>query len=104
MRTIHPAGTDDRTAYHRAYDQHRGIADELRHTVEYIKFRAWFRAAHPLCASCERMGITKAGQQVHHVRGLDRHPDDLCDEGHCEHLCTRCHAAESAKERKIVLS
>jgi hypothetical protein len=33
---------------------------------------------------------------VHHVRKLRDHPEDLCNQDHCEALCKRCHDRATA--------
>lgn len=76
-------------------------ARRLRGTIRYQKFRRWFRARHPLCEHCERDGRVTATAHVHHVRTLERYPQDLCDESRCVALCASCHARAEARGRAV---
>jgi hypothetical protein len=61
---------------------------KLLSTARYRRFRKWLLAERPVC---ERCGI-KGATDVHHRRKLADHPEDLCDQEHCECLCHECHS------------
>jgi hypothetical protein len=90
----------------RDYDRRRKADPELaeaarlRGLTGYQRFRAWFRSTYPLCCDPlgEHRGVLMPMREVHHVRGLQAHPEDLCDETQCAPLCSRCHAGCEAAE------
>lgn len=59
---------------------------KLIRSGRWQKFRPTFLAEFPLCNRCG-----EPATEVHHVRKLAAHPEDLCDPEHCEALCKRCH-------------
>jgi 5-methylcytosine-specific restriction endonuclease McrA len=71
----------------------RTAAYHLRNQRVFMKFRQAFIAAHPVCADCK----VEPSLDLHHVRGLDRYPDDLLDEAQCVALCHRCHSRRTAR-------
>lgn len=58
-----------------------------------------FRAAHPLCAECERQGKVTAAQVVDHITPHRENPNLFFDENNLQSLCSKCHGAKSARER-----
>lgn len=65
----------------------------------YQRFRLAFLAEHPLCADCKERRETPERQatEVHHVRKLELHPEDLCDAEHCRALCKKHHDERTGK-------
>jgi hypothetical protein len=53
----------------------------------FRRFRRWLLGERPICERCQRA----AAVDVHHLRRLADHPEDLCDQERCECLCHRCH-------------
>lgn len=64
-----------------------------RQTQRYRRFRKALLAERPLCQRCLRV----VSVDVHHVRGLAAHPEDLCDPAQTEALCKRCHGQATAQ-------
>lgn len=59
----------------------------------YKRFRLAFLREHPLCKDCK----IAPSVDVHHVRKLAVHPEDLCDGDHCVGLCSECHDIRTGK-------
>lgn len=62
-------------------------------TARYRLFRKTVLWAHPVCVRCK----VRASVDVHHVRGLALHPEDLCDGEQVAALCHPCHARLTAQ-------
>lgn len=62
-------------------------------TRAWRRFSALIRTQRPTCEDCLREPST----QVHHVRGLGAHPEDLCDPEQVRALCQGCHSRLTAK-------
>lgn len=65
----------------------------LYNLQHYRRFRIYLLSARPVCQRCG----CRAATEVHHVRGLATHPEDLVDEDRCEALCKGCHDALGGK-------
>jgi len=71
--------------------------------------RRWQRIAArqlrvaPLCAECQRQGVTKAASACDHVTP-HRGDDDAFWHGERQSLCASCHGRKSASERMTVES
>lgn len=48
-------------------------------------------AEQPLCAECERQGVTAVASAVHHKRDLRDAPELALDRDNLEGLCESCH-------------
>jgi 5-methylcytosine-specific restriction protein A len=60
--------------------------------------RLLFLRAHPLCAMCEKLGLTVAANVVDHIRRHSGPGDPLFwDRGNWQALCYRCH--DSVKQQ-----
>jgi len=57
----------------------------LRDKQVFRDFRVSFLADNPACGVCDDVAT-----DVHHVRGLEDYPEDLCDAEHCQALCHSC--------------
>ena len=91
--THRPPGADQaRTQARRQHDAERREDQphrRLYNLQSYRRFRVWLLRLRPVCQRCQRAAAT----EVHHCRGLAAHPEDLCDQEHCEALCKGCHDA-----------
>jgi hypothetical protein len=88
----------------RDYNKYRrGEAYRLRNLGVYRKFRRMFLRANPLCCDpYNEHGIDKKivlAEEVHHKRGLEKHPEDVCDDNQCAAVCTHCHMKLEQEER-----
>lgn len=80
---------------------HRERSDDLYHSTRWTKVsRAW-RAAHPLCAECQRNGILKAGEVTDHVIPFPV-CKDFFDEKNFQTLCQDCNNAKGQRDKKII--
>ncbi len=86
-----PQTSTDRALQDRA--RRHLIQRKLLNTARWRNFRLHFLREHPLCNRC----LTEAARDVHHVRKLADHPEDLLDETQCEALCHGCHSAATAR-------
>lgn len=73
---------------------HQATRDVPKHqrllwTARYRRFRLWVLSQRPLC---EEPGCRRTGLDIHHVRGLLWHPEDLCNQDMAQVLCHSCHA------------
>lgn len=85
----------------RRQDPQQAEVDRMRRGAAYQKFRRWYCSRWPHCADPfqEHGQRLRAGEDLHHVRQLASHPEDLLDQGWCALLCRACHARISAMER-----
>ncbi len=90
----------DRRRNDQRYDQKRrdDPAKKARSTALYQRFRKYFLINNPLCRPCQERGRITATQEVHHVRTLRIHPEDLRDADQCMPVCRACHAYEEGRE------
>jgi hypothetical protein len=59
----------------------------------YQRFRSWKLREYPVCQDCERLPSI----DVHHKRGLEAHPEDLCDDDATLALCKGCHSVRTQR-------
>jgi 5-methylcytosine-specific restriction protein A len=80
------------------------MAAQIRNGATWQRFRAWFRAKHPLCCDplWEHREWPKPMAHVHHIEPLSARPDLAYTESNCAPLCTRCHAKIEGMERNGV--
>jgi 5-methylcytosine-specific restriction protein A len=64
---------------------------KLLKTARWQRFRAAFLQAHPICADCLARGGGRPATDVHHVRKLALHVEDLLDPEQVIALCSECH-------------
>lgn len=62
------------------------------------KIRAEYFRAHPLCAECQRQGVTRAAQELDHVVPLWKGGSDA--PSNYQGLCRDCHQAKTADEAR----
>lgn len=90
---VHRA-TSQRSRDERAYDRDRNRNQPHRRLLwsrRYQRFRLALLAQRTLCQDCESAVAT----EVHHVRRLASHPEDLCDPSQCLVLCQVCHTTRT---------
>lgn len=75
--------------------------------ASFYNSRAWRKtsknnlANNPLCAQCERDGITTAAEVTDHITRVDvyrKQGGSLFEQSNHQSLCKPCHAKKSAKE------
>ena len=93
----------------RLYDQYTrksnpelALSAKIRNSARWQKVRAIHKAQFPLCCDpLKTHGQFPAyNQQSHHIKPLATHPECAFDLDNLAPLCTRCHSAIEAKERK----
>ena len=85
----------------RALDPKLGRAKQIRDSVQWQRFRAWYKGKHPLCCDPFNVhGPMAVVDEVHHIEQLQDRPDLAFAEGNCASLCSACHARVSAMERR----
>ncbi len=90
----------------REYDRRRArdpaltVARQIRDSRSWRKVRAAKLKRDPLCEECRVHGVTERASTVDHVVGLAIAPQLWKDPDNLRSLCTTCHAAKSAKERR----
>jgi len=80
-----------------AYDRKRGSAAARGYDRKWLRFRAAYLAAHPLCADCQQIGRIEAATEVHHLERLRDRPDLRLVEANCRGLCKPHHSARTAR-------
>lgn len=90
-------------AQQKANEERRRKEQEARPHHRLYRLRAYqrFRLAmldeRPLCEDCcEKDRVTPA-TDIHHVRKLSLHPEDLCDSRYVRCLCSCCHDRRTAR-------
>jgi 5-methylcytosine-specific restriction endonuclease McrA len=68
-------------------------------SAAWLRLRAAFLLANPLCAECGKRGLVVEARIVHHVEERLRRPDLALDRSNLESLCPRCHTAHHARLR-----
>lgn len=86
----------------RRNDPALAAAARFRSRPQWKRFRAWFRAQHPLCCDpFRRHGAMPAfAEAVHHVVPLALRPDLGLTPANCRPLCTACHNRIEGMERR----
>ena len=83
-------------------DPDRGVEDAVVSSARWKALRARLLRDEPVCRACAAAGRTELATQVDHVVPVRVRPDLAYDLSNCAPLCTVCHAAKSASERRGV--
>ena len=85
----------------RAADRERADTEQrrLRNLRAYRRFAALVLLQRPTCEDCVERddGIVRPATDVHHVRKLATHPEDLLDDSQVKALCHPCHSVRTAR-------
>ena len=73
-------------------------ATERTRGSKWMKIRAKWLNAHPLCVECEGRGYARPATQLDHIIPLWQGGKD--DESNYQSLCVECHAEKTAEEVK----
>jgi len=95
-KTFRPANTQRQNVERRRQqdsDRNQDPHRKLYSLRRYRKFRMTLLRERPVCEDCDR----EPGFEVHHSRGLAKHPEDLCDSSHCIVLCKVCHSRRTGR-------
>jgi 5-methylcytosine-specific restriction protein A len=66
---------------------------------QWREYSLAYRRAHPLCAECERNGVTKPSRCVDHKKPVtDEHDPLFWEPRNHQALCNECHSRKTAKE------
>ena len=84
-----PQKTKDR---HQRYNRERSESDKFYGTAAWKKLRAYYRAGHPLCEECEKLGLIRAMHVVDHIKPYKLRPDLGLVESNLRSLCRFHHA------------
>ena len=80
----------------------RSVEDEVVSSARWKDLRARVLRDEHVCRACAAAGRTELATQVDHVVPVRVRPDLAYDLSNCAPLCTVCHAAKSASERRGV--
>lgn len=70
---------------------------KIYNSMGWVKLRNAYFQAHPLCEKCLENGITKAAEEVHHIKPIGTGKDELemkslaYDPKNLKSLCRECH-------------
>lgn len=85
----------ERAAYlkeaHKAYNAKRPATDKFYWTNRWKKKSAEYRALHPLCEECDRLGLVVPSELVDHIIPYRERPDLALDDANLRALCWQCH-------------
>lgn len=85
------------------YPKRATDASRFRDTATWQKVRKLARQTMPLCVDpfgVHRLsGRFEITEDIHHVRGVESHPELSCDLDNLAGLCRLCHARVSGMER-----
>ncbi len=73
-------------------------ATERTRGSKWVKIRAKWLSAHPLCVMCEAKGYAKPATQLDHIIPLWQGGKD--DESNYQSLCVECHKDKTAAEAR----
>ena len=79
------------------YVHHSNMSHKYYNSKQWKDMRNVYYKNHPFCLVCERKGITKIGDHVHHKTPFMSTSDEeerwnlLLDESNLETLCKKCH-------------
>lgn len=80
-------------------DRDRGTAWSRGYDSEWRRLRDHHLKANPLCSSCLKNGILRAGTCVDHIRPFQDRSDPLrLDPNNLQTLCAECHAIKTATQ------
>jgi len=89
-----------RRQVHRDYDQARrqwAPRDPFYKTSFWVKTRAAFLRANPLCVECSKRGLLVPSQAVDHILPI-KMGGHRTDPANLQALCISCHNAKTARE------
>ena len=89
-----PAHAKQESKRYEKYD--RDPAHGKRYGRRWKRIRDRFINTHPLCKECKDRGVTKAAEEVHHIKPLAQ--GGTHDDSNLMSLCRRCHSRITAKE------
>lgn len=98
-----PKHTAKREAEIRADDRQRGSATARGYDARWSAFSRWYRAAHPLCAECQRQGRVRPSEVTDHIRRWQsgKTPEDRerlkYAPENLQALCKGCHNSKTAE-------
>lgn len=72
------------------------VAVRVRNSVAWQRFRAWYKAEHPLCEECLKHGRVTATEDVHHIVPINVRPDLALDQDNVLAVCRACHGKMEA--------
>ena len=73
-------------------------ATERTRGSKWVKIRAKWLSAHPVCVMCEAKGYARPATQLDHIIPLWQGGKD--DESNYQSLCVPCHDEKTAEEAK----
>lgn len=76
-----------------------GMVERWRRSHRWQSLRTRFLEVNPTCRHCTLSGFTTAARELDHVVPAMKAPHLFWTESNLQALCSRCHAAKSARER-----
>lgn len=80
------------------YDDRRESSTQRGYSYKWQQARKGYLAKHPLCAECERQGLTAAATELDHITPHKGDKDVFWDRSNWEGLCRPCHSRKTATE------
>ena len=90
----------NRHARARTRFDNRGGSTARGYGYDWQKLQRWHLQAHPLCADCEALGITKPAKDVDHIVPIAVDPSRRLDPSNLRSLCRSCHNAKTTADQR----
>lgn len=95
---------EERAAYlkqaHKDYNTRRPASDGFYWTNRWKLKSEQYRADHPLCEECERIGLVVESTMVDHIIPYRERPDLGLEDSNLRALCWQCHNRIGKKVRE----
>ena len=83
---------------YQAEDRQRGSRHARGYGTAWDKVAALVKAQEPLCRPCNKLGITRAADEVDHI--VPKAQGGTDDRDNLQPICADCHALKTAHERQ----
>ena len=85
-------------AHAKKVEAQRGTASQRGYGHKWRKARITFLARSPLCAECQRQGVTRPAAEVDHIIAHKGSQDLFWDTSNWQALCKPCHSEKTVRE------
>lgn len=72
------------------------------HTARWTRLSRVYRAAHPLCAECQRQGRITPATCVDHITPWPICQDNFFDEANLQALCDKCNHDKGQRDKAVI--
>lgn len=83
----------------RRYDEERGGPRSRGYSKHWDKVSQAYRASHPVCEECEKLGKVTPSVVTHHIKAVSE-GGEWFDESNLQALCASCHSKKPGHGRR----